>query len=95
MPHRVEQTYKFHAESFLRINDLEVTASHPFAIGEDQWMTAGQLKVGDRVFQGDGFTQVVRVETVIQSAAVYTLTVSGTHNFYVSDGENLYLVHNK
>ncbi len=90
----VQRTFQFEADSYLQINGLQVTESHPFAIGPDQWVPAGQLQVGDGVV-GDGFTEITHVAQVYESIGVYNLTVSGAHNFYVSDGSDLFLVHNK
>jgi PKD repeat protein len=90
----VTRTFHSQAAGFLRINDLEVTASHRFAVGPDEWVTAGQLKIGDRVLHGDGFTLITHIQQVDEPATVFTLTIEGAHNFLVSDGKNLYLVHN-
>jgi PKD repeat protein len=90
----VTQVFQFQTEGFLRINDLEVTPAHRFAVGPDQWVEAGQLAIGDQVLNGDGFTPVTRLEWVDEPASVYTLTIDQAHNFFVSDGLELYLVHN-
>ena len=89
----VQRILQFEADSYLQINGLEVTASHPFAVGPDQWGEAGQLQVGDGV-AGEGFTKITHVAWVYESIDVYNLTVAGTRNFYVSDGSDLFLVHN-
>lgn len=87
---RVEQTFRYRAEGYLKINDLEVTESHPFAVGPDQAVKAGQLKVGDRLTLGDRTTEITRVERVNQPTVVYNLMVAGTGIFYVSDGHDLF-----
>jgi hypothetical protein len=90
----VQHTLQSEADSYLQINGLEVTESHPFAVGPDQWVEAGQLRVGDWVV-GDGLTEITHVGRVYESISVYNLTVADTHNYYVSDGSDLFLVHNK
>ncbi|PLY01827.1 MAG: hypothetical protein C0622_06330 [Desulfuromonas sp.] len=89
--------YHVEVASYLKINDLEVTGTHPFCVGEGLWKEAGQLRFGDTV-AGESPDQIVKIETlevVRSSITVFNLTVGGTHNFYVSDGTHLYLVHNK
>jgi hypothetical protein len=44
---------------------------------------------------GDGPVEVIHVAQVHQPGTVYNLMVADTHNYYVSDGEDLFLVHNK
>jgi PKD repeat protein len=90
----VTRTFHSQAAGFLRINGLEVTTSHRFAVAPDQWVTAGQLEIGDRVLHGEGFTLITHIQQVDEPATVYTLTIEGAHNFLVSDGNDLYLVHN-
>jgi len=94
VPRMVAQVFQFQANGFVRINDLEVTPTHRFAVGPDQWVEAGQLKIGDRVLNGGGFTSITRMEWVDEPAAVYTMTIEGEHNFFVNDGQESYLVHN-
>jgi len=89
----VQQTFELKADSYLQINGLEVTDSHPFAVGADQWVNAGQLEVGDQVV-GDDLTEITHVARMYEPVSVYNVTVAGTHNFYVSDGKDLFLVHN-
>ena len=91
---RVDRVYKKTVGSFLRLNDLVVTASHPFAVGPDEWRVAGDLREGDRVI-GNSFTTIDRTEQVRQAVNVFNLTIGGPHTFYVHDGQKLYLVHNK
>ena len=91
---RVTQVYQKTVGSYLRLNDLVVTANHPFAVGPDEWRVAGDLREGDRVI-GNSFTTIDHTEQVKKSVNVFNMTVGGPHTFYVHDGRNLYLVHNK
>ena len=95
VPNSVLHTLNRESESYLNINGLRVTESHPFAVGPDEWVTAGELKIGDRVLSPEGWTEISRIEEVFETLDVHTLSVENAHNFYVSDGENFYLVHNK
>ena len=91
---RVDRLYQKTVGSYLRLNDLVVTAGHPFAVGPDDWRVAGDLQEGDRVI-GNSFTTIDKTERVKQSVNVFNLTIGGPHTFYVYDGQNYYLVHNK
>lgn len=91
----VTRLFRLRARSHLRLNGLQVTGTHPFAVGEDEWREAGKLRVGDRLM-GNGDTEVEELERVDRAADVFNMTVDGTHNYYVGDapGKEL-LVHNK
>jgi len=89
---RVEQTVSYQAAGYLRINGIEVTEAHPFAVGADREIKAGQLKVGDRVTQGDQLREVTTVVRVNEPVIVYNLKIAGTRNFYVDNGEAHFLV---
>lgn len=83
------------ADSYLVINDgLKVTGKHPFAVGHDTWKEAAQLEVGDMVL-GKSEIEIRSVKIVMESVQVFNLTVDGTHNYFVSDGKEVFLVHNK
>ncbi len=81
-------------DSFLFLNELKVTEKHPFAVGVDKWEEAGKLKVGDQVL-GNGNITIKNIKRVSKPVQVFNMTVNGTHNYYVHDGENKFLVHNK
>lgn len=89
---RVEQTVSYQAAGYLRINGIEVTQAHPFAVGPDREIKAGQLKVGDRVTQDDQLAEVTAVVRVDEPVIVYNLKIGGTRNFYVDNGEARFLV---
>ena len=90
----VQGAWRVDASWYLEINGLEVTASHPFALGLDRWVRAGDLTIGDQVL-GDNLTQITHAVRVDAPLAVHNLSVSGTHTFYVSNGRGDFLVHNK
>ena len=91
----VQATFSHEVDEFLRINDLEVTGEHPFAVGDDQWVKARDLQIGNHVMSDEGWTTITSIEHVQKTADVYTVNVDGPHNFYVTDGTSQYLVHNK
>jgi hypothetical protein len=73
---------------------IETTPEHPFYTAEDQWVTAGDLQMGDEVRRADGSYGIVEaVEFVHQSQSMYNLTVADAHTYFVGDGQ--WLVHNK
>ena len=90
----VTQVYRKTVDSYLHLNDLVVTANHPFVVGPGEWRVAANLREGDRVI-GNSFTTIDRTEQVSQSVSVFNLIVGWPHTFYVHDGQNLYLVSNK
>lgn len=81
--------------SYLIINNLKVTEHHPFAIGQDKWVAAGDLRAGDKVVGMNSEIVVREISTVKEMVDVYDLTVSSYANFYVFDGDSFFLVHNK
>ncbi|MCH7889651.1 MAG: hypothetical protein IIA00_10310 [Proteobacteria bacterium] len=91
----VTRLFKLRSEGYLVLNGIEVTATHPFAVGADDWLEAGRLKIGDRVV-GNGATVIERIARVDEAVEVFNMTVGGAHNFYVCDaGGGAYLAHNK
>jgi len=93
---RITSLHSLTAKSYLIINEnLRVTNEHPFAVGRDEWKTAGELEVGDIVLGLENNIEIVSIEVINAAVAVYNLTVNGTHNYFVSDANNIYLVHNK
>ena len=92
---KVTGLLKFDADSYLLINNnLRVTGKHPFAVGFDAWKEAAKLKVGDKVL-GLKDIKLTSIKKVLKSVQVFNLTVDGTHNYFVSDGKEVFLVHNK
>lgn len=91
----VTKLHRATAPDYLELNGLSVTGTHPFAVGEDQWQRAGQLQPGAVVYGGNGPVEVTRKRKVPQAIDVFNMRVEGTHNYYVSDGSETFLVHNK
>jgi hypothetical protein len=83
---------------------LTTTLDHPFyeleaapwlAAGETRgcWTEAGDLELGDTVWQADGTTGTVQALTVVaQPQRMHNLTVAEAHTFFVGQGG--WLVHN-
>jgi len=70
---------------------IEVTESHPFFVGE-QWVAAGDLRVGDSIASVDGgMVTVESIHITDWGVRTYNLAVAGNHTFF-ADG---LLVHNK
>jgi hypothetical protein len=72
---------------------IQTTPEHPFYVVGKGWTPAGELRVGDRIRRADesfGVVEALRFERNPQ--AMYNLTVSHAHTFYVGKGE--WLVHN-
>jgi hypothetical protein len=81
-----------HAESYLIVNDrLRFTETHPVLLGEE-WVTAGELEVGDVLTAADGSPVAIEsIRTVEGPVTVYNFEVDplGT---YLANG---IVVHNK
>ncbi len=91
----VFKTMSREASGYYRLNDLMVTGEHPFAVGLDQWRKVKEIKTGDELI-GRGNNVVVQSNLPVnEKIMVYNISVTGTKNYYVFDGNNYYLVHNK
>lgn len=75
----------------LIINGLiKTTTNHPFYL-EGEWVTAGELELGDKILHLDGELHTIHsLELDDTPYTVYNFEVTNTHNYY-ADG---YLVHN-
>ena len=101
---KVVRLYQSNADTYLRLNDgLLVTEGHPFAIGGDEWITAGELRTGDKVVGDGDQIRLGGIERINQPIPIFNLTVDGSHNYYVAevegggggDSKKAFLVHNK
>jgi hypothetical protein len=93
---RVIALFKFKKTEYLIINGLEVTKTHPFCIGKGIWKEAGMLIVGDVVIgEGNSEIKIETIKKVQKDITVHNFTVDGTQNYFVSNGEKNFLVHNK
>ena len=94
---KVTRLFTIEAASYFLLNDnLKVTGTHPFAVGNDVWKEAAELKVGDKVL-GNSHIKIKSIKKVEKAVQVFNLTVNGTHNYFVSDEDEkeVFLVHNK
>ena len=80
---------------FYQINNaVKATAYERFFTG-DGWKKIRELQVGDTIFNGNGFEEITSITKEEVDATVYNLTISESHNFFVShDGKSSMLVHN-
>lgn len=93
---KVIALFKFKKTEYLLINGLEVTPTHPFCVGRGEWKEAGMLKVGDVLIgEGNKKIKIEGIERVKKNVTVHNFTVDGTHNYFVSNGKDNFLVHNK
>lgn len=88
-----ENMYKIHINNAT----LQVTGVHKFLItrhGKEQWISAEQLQVGDKVRFANGKHHIIDDITIeYKTVQVYNFEVSGNHNYYV--GKDQILAHNK
>lgn len=75
---------------------IRATREHPFWTLERDWVFAIDLQPGERCLSADGQPMTVTSTTVQEAPerAVYNLTVSGDHSFFVQQGGCSVLVHN-
>lgn len=75
---------------------VTATGNHPFWVdNQHRWLTAADLKAGDRLRTPDGgLNEVVGTRAWTETRKVYNLTVEGVHTYYVGVGTTAILVHN-
>ena len=74
---------------------IDATTNHPFYVIGEGWVAAGDLEVGDEVYNLDGTVSVVigsEVEKLDEPVLVYNLEVENFHSYFV--GCVPILVHN-
>jgi len=79
-----------------RFSVLHTTDHHRFWIDADhEWVEAGDLAAGTRLYTPDGDTVVVsQIRSYAGAQDMYDLTVEGVHTYYVVAGNLPVLVHN-
>ncbi len=74
---------------------VNVTAEHPFYVGNNHFVEAQELKAGDSIYVRDGVSltpaTVLSITRVNQPVTAYNLRVDGQHTFFA----NGFAVHNK
>ena len=74
---------------------VQVTAEHPFYVGQGRFKTVEALQVGDRIFWCDGAglqpQYIRRLDRVHAPVRVYNLRTDAPHTFFA----NAFAVHNK
>jgi hypothetical protein len=74
---------------------VTATSGHKFYSPDKGWITAGNLKPGDKLRDTNGNTVTVRkTYEHTAKATVHNLTVNNTHTYYVIAGTTPVLVHN-
>ncbi len=74
---------------------IDTTANHPFYVIGKGWVAAGDLAVGDEVYNLDGTTSTIlgsEIEVLDEPVFVYNLEVEDLHSYFV--GCVPVLVHN-
>ena len=91
----VDKLHRGEATSYLSIDGIHVTETHPFAIGNDDWLIAGKLKPKDALVTLDGPVLIDDITRIDQATSIFNMSVANTQNYYVKSGEKFVLVHNK
>ena len=75
-------------------NTLKATAYERF-LTDDGWKKMRDIKIGDKIFNGNQYVIVEEKEKIKEDLVVYNLNVDTSHNFFVTDeSSNTFLVHN-
>lgn len=75
--------------------DIDTTTNHPFYVIGKGWVAAGDLAVGDEIYNLDGTTSTIlgsEIEVLDEPILVYNLEVEDFHSYFV--GCVPVLVHN-
>ncbi len=70
-------------------NHLKVTPDHLLYIN-NEWIQAGNLKLGDHLFKG----KVTSLEKIYEKAPSYNLEIEKYHTYLVVFGDNIVIAHN-
>jgi hypothetical protein len=89
----VQRTAGLENHYFIINGNLRVTALHRF-MTDTGWKRASEMTVGTLVATSEGMQPIQSIHAVAVEVAVSNLEVEKDHDFYVSDGTRLYLVHN-
>ena len=75
--------------------NIDTTTNHPFYVIDKGWVAAGDLAIGDEVYNLDGTTSTIlgsEIEVLAEPVIVYNLEVEDFHSYFV--GCVPVLVHN-
>ena len=96
----VTKVYVHSVDEILRLytdeGDIDTTANHPFYVVGKGWVAAGDLVVGDEVYNLDETASAIlglEIEILDEPVLVYNLEVEDFHSYFV--GCVPVLVHNK
>lgn len=86
----VEDTFQREAEETYHITVKDTTfittQEHPFWVDGLGWVVAGDLKVGDILIDNEGVEYPIKdIEIVKEKRTVYNFTVTGYHNYFVTE----------
>jgi len=84
--------YHEETQGYLIINNLlKLTKNHPMYVNNN-WIPAGEIKIGDLLLDKDGdYIEVTFIEEINEIVPTYNLEVSGYHNYFAEG----ILTHNK
>ena len=91
----VDKLHTGDSKSYLDIDGLYVTDTHPFAIGNDDWLVAGKLQPKQKLVTLDGPVLIDNIKRVHQPTPIFNMSVANTQNYYVKYNGQFVLVHNK
>lgn len=66
--------------------NIDTTANHPFYVMSKGWVAAGDLAIGDEVYNLDGTTSTIlgsEIKKLDEPVLVYNLEVEGFHSYFV------------
>lgn len=99
-PHRVMDLPRNWTEHLVHVRlegggDVAATRNHPFFVRDRGWVEARDLRVGDRLRDGqDRLVGITGLSEEARTCDTFNLTVQGVHTYYVLAGRTPVLVHN-
>jgi hypothetical protein len=77
------------------LGEFTSTATHPVYVQDRGYVPVSELHNGDRLRTPDGaLVEVVTIQATGHTETVYNFTVTGHHNYHITDGTQAILVHN-
>ncbi len=91
----VKEVYVSDNNHYYMINKVIKATAYERFFTEDGFKRMWEISVGDKIFNGNSFEEVLAKKKVTTDLVVYNLHVNDSHNFFVShDGQSSMLVHN-
>lgn len=76
-------------------SSIHATAYERFLTQDKGWLKIRDLRVGEKIFNGNSYGKIDKIDKILKKQKVYNLNIISQHNFFVSnDGNKYFLIHN-